>query len=857
MARTLFVPYPTESPAPAPPDTYQRIQTGPEMFGSLGAAAQQRFGAAARDVGRLYGEVAAQDAANQWEGEANKLLYGDPSVPGDRGFYGKEGRDALDAMPQAVARLTELRNRAKAGLLTLDQQKAFDGQTFGMSHRMNAEIGRHYDRAFKSHATAVNKSTAELALHGIAAGAEDQTQVDDNRERLRAAYVREAQNLHGDNLSPEIMNAALARADGEAVGQQVRAIARRDPVRASQLLDQHRDKLLGPAYDMLKRETDSLSIGWAANRGASAAIDGAYHGRGTDAGAGVGHVAPKAERIAFAREYAISKGINPDAVVATMAGEGLNVYTGDNGTSFGDFQLHVGGGMGDQAVAAGVNIRDPKTWKEQAKFAIDQMADNRHRGAAWYAGQWHGAPDWAASSFASGGTAAPDRQTAGLVEPGNIDLNNRPTVQMPDGKIATVRSISVGTDQGTVLIPTISDDGRVLSDEEAKLQYSQTGKHLGVFKDIASADAYGRQLSQAQGRQYGASAAATPKERSLASMYAQSDAYIDRLGLSPDASAEAKLRGRAKVREDYNAIEADWNRQQRAEQQRQDQAMRGREAQIWADVTSDNPKISARSIAIDPAFAGHNERRQQMISLINNPPGSALPPAQSWNAALSLLDRIRRPEGDPERINDAGVIYQSAIDGRLNKSDFEFVRKEFDQQRTPGGEVFNRRKSDFIKSVTPLIDKSNPLMGKIDQSGKMQLYQFEWDVDRKIDEYRAAGKDPSVLLDPAKPDFMGTQKTLEGYQKPLQQSIRDQARSLGARPNTPPAATAVIPASPVTGAPPAAATRPNLPVVTAPIPPVIDVPHRLSGETPADYMNRIGRGAMPVPQPAPVAPPLR
>lgn len=130
-------------------------------------------------------------------------------------------------------------------------------------------------------------------------------------------------------------------------------------------------------------------------------------------GAGQGHVASRAERIAYAREYAVSKNINPDAVVATMAGEGLNRYVGDNGTSFGDLQLHVGGGMGDAAVASGINIRDPNTWKEQLRFGIDQMDRNRNRGAEWYAGQWHGAPSWAAQQFNKPSLSAPVTTVAG------------------------------------------------------------------------------------------------------------------------------------------------------------------------------------------------------------------------------------------------------------------------------------------------------------------------------------------------------------------------------------------------------------------------------------------------------------
>jgi len=93
--------------------------------------------------------------------------------------------------------------------------------------------------------------------------------------------------------------------------------------------------------------------------------------------------------------------------------------------------------------------------------------------------------------------------------PGNIDLHKRPVVRNADGTISTVRSMSTNIDGREVLLPTVSDDGKILSDDDAVALYRRTGKHLGMFGTPDEATAFAKRLHEDQAAEYGGEARPT------------------------------------------------------------------------------------------------------------------------------------------------------------------------------------------------------------------------------------------------------------------------------------------------------------------------------------------------------------
>jgi len=126
--------------------------------------------------------------------------------------------------------------------------------------------------------------------------------------------------------------------------------------------------------------------------------------------------------------------------------------------------------------------------------------------------------------------ATPSGSRDGMVVEGNLDLTSRPQVLNDDGTISTVRTISIEQDGQHILIPTVTEDGRIVSDDEAVAIYEQTGKHLGVFATDDAATAYAHALHEDQAAGLTGGLGLNRAERQLAFNVAR-DAVQQEIGL--------------------------------------------------------------------------------------------------------------------------------------------------------------------------------------------------------------------------------------------------------------------------------------------------------------------------------------
>ncbi len=204
------------------------------------------------------------------------------------------------------------------------------------------------------------------------------------------------------------------------------------------------------------------------------------------------------------------------------------------------------------------------------------------------------------------------------------------------------------------------------------------------------------------------------------------------------------------------AIQVDGQRTRLKDERDTQRASDEAEARYATDLLSDNPTATATDIYADNMLTLEAKRRLLVTAKTAMEPE---PSAEISNAtALGLIDRIRRPDGDPEHITSLAPILEAFNASDLTRTDFKLVTKQLTDARAPDGDILTRHKQALIDLLKPFMGVSasgDPGHDNNDPAAAAQLYNIEREIDWKIERYRTEGKDPNDLFDPSKPDYLG------------------------------------------------------------------------------------------------------
>ncbi|MBU0522692.1 MAG: hypothetical protein KKC24_23880 [Gammaproteobacteria bacterium] len=392
------------------------------------------------------------DADNQLTKWQQKAMYDE-----NGGVFTRKGRNALDVTNQTLEQFEQTQAEI-AKNLTNDQQRSRYAQIVaGRRNSLSNDLNRYEYSERQNYYGEVEKGQLETSMQGAALDYQDPAKVQGYRQKVDAVLASRAERL---GLSPEAAQAERLKTNSGMSTAVIQRMLVDDPGKAKGYFDSFKDTMT--AEDQIR---------------ASSGIDQAF--RRLEAEARQRQV--EARQLQAINRMELGSRIQ-DANAAYS--QGLDFA---DPPSLADFKAAYGDKAKDQyesfakVQALAPAIREFATADPQERQAIlDKFNPTRTSAGAFFG----------------------DKST-GMLEQGNIDLNARPTVKNADGSISTVRSISANFDGQEVLIPTVSDDGKILSNEDAIKAYQKTGKHLGKFDNPEDATAYAESLHEQQAKQYG------------------------------------------------------------------------------------------------------------------------------------------------------------------------------------------------------------------------------------------------------------------------------------------------------------------------------------------------------------------
>lgn len=279
MARVPLSIVPDNPSIPAtPPDDYQHIQTSPASFGGLIGQAQEKAGAETQQAGDKLGQVAEinQDrsnklantgAINEYQHGVLNITGGDPSKPGDVGYFGKMGSSATYGYDAAANQVDGLRTKIRDGLQNDAQRILFDQDSRRYQWQTMEAMRSHYVQQFKSYAGGLNSATQDIQDRDAAQYYNDDQRFFNAAATKAHAAVSGVQDHYGDDADPKLKQDGVQRALSGIIKSRFDAWMGNDPSGAANWLQNGqmpnpfgagmvsvKSQLDGPTLDNLARQ---------------------------------------------------------------------------------------------------------------------------------------------------------------------------------------------------------------------------------------------------------------------------------------------------------------------------------------------------------------------------------------------------------------------------------------------------------------------------------------------------------------------------------------------------------------------------------------------------------------------------
>ena len=161
------------------------------------------------------------------------------------------------------------------------------------------------------------------------------------------------------------------------------------------------------------------------------------------------------------------------------------------------------------------------------------------------------------------------------------------------------------------------------------------------------------------------------------------------------------------------------------------------------DTLTNTDIITSGLLEVDP------DKAKELVQIVHSRSREQLQPVVTDPTVMTNLARDIRTG----RITDEGPLNLAYNAQQLAWPQFEELRKELTDWRTPEGKVLGEEKERVFTLLKTSITKS--MFGSLDPSGDREFLHFQQFVDREIERYKREKKDPYSLLTFGSPDYVG------------------------------------------------------------------------------------------------------